>query len=454
MGKLTDRQCKTAKAGTKDEFLGDGAGLYLRVRPGESSAKVWLYRFKSLGGTGSRWFDIGTYPDVSLADARQAAATLSAKRRAGIDPIEERKEAEVRAKAEAASRAAEAAKDAARLTVGELCDRWIAVDLIRHKDKGAAVHDHMARHVIPVIGGMFVEDVRKGDITAVTDKLLADGKSRTAKAVFSLVRQMLRFAVDRDIIEFDPSSSIRKAKIGGKDIERDRILSDDEIRALAKQLPKSGLSDTAQAAVWIAIGTCCRIGELMASEWQDVDLDRKTWWIPPENSKNGKGHTIRLSEFVLARFRQMKEWAEESLANRQKDDPTAKPCPWIYPNRRKDGAVCSKTVTKQIGDRQRPGLPPMKGRAREEMADTLLLTGGKWGPHDLRRTGATMMVALGVLPEVAERCLNHTEQNRVKRTYQRHSYEKEMAEAWQLLGDRLELLVNKPDNVVVLGQVA
>ncbi|MNG32941.1 hypothetical protein D3C84_1190730 [compost metagenome] len=54
------------------------------------------------------------------------------------------------------------------------------------------------------------------------------------------------------------------------------------------------------------------------------------------------------------------------------------------------------------------------------------------------------MTALGVLPEVAERCLNHTEENKVKRTYQRHSYAKEMAEAWRLLGDHLEQLTINP----------
>ena len=60
-----------------------------------------------------------------------------------------------------------------------------------------------------------------------------------------------------------------------------------------------------------------------------------------------------------------------------------------------------------------------------------------------------MMVALGVIPEVAERCLNHTEENRVKRTYQRHSYESEMCEGWRLLGERLELLTRTDaDNVV------
>lgn len=80
----------------------------------------------------------------------------------------------------------------------------------------------------------------------------------------------------------------------------------------------------------------------------------------------------------------------------------------------------------------------MAGRSKH--CEALCLIGGKWTPHDLRRTGATMMTMLGVLPEVAERCLNHAEENKVKRIYQRHSYEKEMREAWVLLGERLSLL--------------
>ena len=55
----------------------------------------------------------------------------------------------------------------------------------------------------------------------------------------------------------------------------------------------------------------------------------------------------------------------------------------------------------------------------------------------------------GVIPEVAERCLNHIEENKVKRIYQRHSYEPEMREAWQRLGQRLDILVNQDENKVV-----
>lgn len=93
----------------------------------------------------------------------------------------------------------------------------------------------------------------------------------------------------------------------------------------------------------------------------------------------------------------------------------------------------------------------MQGRAGEGLSESLQLPGGRWTPHDLRRTGATLMVGLGVLPEVAERCLNHTEENKIKRTYQRHSYEREMCAAWALLGDRLALLTRADaDNVVAI----
>jgi len=86
---------------------------------------------------------------------------------------------------------------------------------------------------------------------------------------------------------------------------------------------------------------------------------------------------------------------------------------------------------------------------RSAKAQALLLKGGKWTPHDLRRTGATIMTALGILPEVAERCLNHTEENKVKRTYQRHSYSKEMSAAWHKLGHHLEMLtqITLPESV-------
>jgi hypothetical protein len=64
------------------------------------------------------------------------------------------------------------------------------------------------------------------------------------------------------------------------------------------------------------------------------------------------------------------------------------------------------------------------------------------------------MAELGALPDVIEKCLNHTEQTKVKRIYQRAQYEAPMRDAWRLLGERLELLANKPANVVTLSKAA
>jgi integrase len=91
---------------------------------------------------------------------------------------------------------------------------------------------------------------------------------------------------------------------------------------------------------------------------------------------------------------------------------------------------------------------------RTDKVSALVLSGGRWTPHDLRRTGATMMGRLGVRPDVIEKCLNHVQTNRLVRVYQRQELRCEMAEAWRLLGERLELLTTEQGNVVTLKRLA
>ncbi len=448
MGNLTDKTIRAAKAEGGEQFLADGDGLYLRVRPGDSP-KVWFYRY-TMGGI-ARKIQLGVFPQMGLANARTIGGEMTGKRRQGIDPIIEKQAAETAAKLAAEGEARAQARAAARVTMAALFERWAIVDLARHKDGGAYVRDQMTRHVLPVIGPLLVEDVRKDHITEVTDKLLAEGKIRTAKVAFGLIRQMLRFAADRGIIEFDPSSSIRKASIGGKDTERERVLSEAEVRELHSKLPGAKLIASTEAAVWIALSTCCRIGELLSSRWDDFDFAGRIWKIP--ETKSGRPHTVYLSKFAAARFEDIRDTALEKRANDEKEGKLLKPLVWVFPDRDESGAVSPKTVTKQLADRQREtgaGSKVAKPMARRSSrTEALRLTGGYWSPHDLRRTGATMMVALGVLPEVAERCLNHTEENKVKRIYQRHSYENEMRQAWALLGERLELLTSNEGNVFI-----
>ncbi len=85
------------------------------------------------------------------------------------------------------------------------------------------------------------------------------------------------------------------------------------------------------------------------------------------------------------------------------------------------------------------GRKPMKNRAKN--SDTLLLTNGDWVPHDLRRTGATLMQSIKVAPAIIERVLNHVEPSKLIRTYQTYDYADEKRDAWNKLGLRLQELV-------------
>jgi integrase len=280
------------------------------------------------------------------------------------------------------------------------------------------------KDVLPYLGDLFVEDVRKGHVTRVTDALLVRGVAHLARNILKLMRQMFRFAVDRDIIEFDPTASLGITKTTTKPNERDRILSDLEIKALSRQLLDANLLKSTECAIWIALSTMCRVGELSKAKFSDIDLDLKTWIIPEANSKNGKAHTIYLSDFTIEQFNILKKFALNNI--------------WLFPNRDNSNHVCEKSITKQIGGRQ--SLNILCNRSKNNQA--LVLIGGKWTPHDLRRTGATIMGDLGISPDVIEKCLNHTEENKVKRIYQRQKLEAEQANAWHILGEKIALLKN------------
>lgn len=446
MAKLTVKELESIAPDRVGEKLREDGGLIGLVRGRRGSGNdgdrisikfEWRYRF----GGKVRSTTCGTWPKNSMPAIRAERDRLRRILEDGKDPAEDKLAGRLKAQADQAeaiatqlARIDELAAQQARISVRDLFERWASVDLIRRKDGGKEVRRMFEKDVLPIIGHLAVEDVRKGHITGVTDALLARGVTRMAKQIFSLIRQMFRFAVDRDIIEADPTASIRKAKIGGKDVERERVLSEDEVRALHRQIPGAGMLVTTEAAIWICLATCCRIGELLKARWEHVDLKGGNWLIPAENSKNGKAHTVFLSAFAVEQFRRVREIHGAA--------------PWCYPDRSGERAVSDKTITKQLGDRQRSADQRMSGRSKS--TGSLALPNGKWTPHDLRRTGATLMTKLGVIPEVAERCLNHTEENRVKRIYQRHSYEGEMREAWHLLGERLELLTRNDGNVVTL----
>ncbi|WP_340123844.1 tyrosine-type recombinase/integrase [Methylobacter svalbardensis] len=415
------------KATESEQLIKDGGGLFVRIRPAANGGGISFrlaYRFEGK----LKWADLKA---KALPEARTERDTLKALLKTGVDPKLEKALEKERNRQQQLDEQEAITKIKARVTVNDLFIRWCDIDLINRKDRAEIVR-MFNKDVLPVLGDLFVEDVRKGHIGLVIDKLKIRGVNHLARNLLKLMRQMFRFAVSRDVIEFDPTASLSVAKMTTKPTERDRTLTELEIRALARQLPDANLLKSTECAVWIALSTMCRIGELSKAKFSEINFELNTWTIPAANSKNGKAHTIYLSDFALQQFKTLTHVASNDT--------------WIFPNRDNSNNVCEKSITIQIRGRQSENI--LSNRSQDNQA--LVLTGGKWTPHDLRRTGATMMGDLGVAPDVIEKCLNHTEENKVKRIYQRQKLEVEQLNAWRVLGDRLNLLVNADTSNVVL----
>ncbi|MEY3788506.1 MAG: hypothetical protein RLZ75_2713 [Pseudomonadota bacterium] len=417
--KLTAIEFKNLKANEKEQLISDGDNLFVSIRAtnnGSSKSFRMTYRLTDK----KQWI---TLKAKTLADARKERDTYKILIKQGIDPSLERKLSIERQRVSQLAEQAILAKQQTLINVENLFARWIDIDLLDRKDV-IEIKRMFNKDVLPIIGNMIVADVRKGHITEVTDTLKKRRVPHLARNILKLMRQMFRFAVTRDIIEFDPTANISITKATTKPTERDRTLSETEITQLANQLSDANLLKSTECAIWIALSTLCRIGELSKAKFTDINIELRTWYIPESNSKNAKAHTIYLSDFSLAQFKIL-------ISNAHNET-------WLFPNRDNSNHVSEKSITKQIGSRQSINI--LNNRSKNNLA--LSLTGGKWTPHDLRRTGATIMGDLGTSPDVIEKCLNHTEENKVKRIYQRQKLEAEQSNAWHMLGEKIAFLKN------------
>ena len=240
--------------------------------------------------------------------------------------------------------------------------------------------------------------------------------------------------------------------VAGTMTMRERVLSAEEIGVLASALPASSLGKRFVCGVWLLLATGVRSGELLGAVWADsrpqekklrplaesgsvklgfVDLDRKIWHLT--ETKNQRDHTVHLSPFALRQFQILAELGTSD--HRSADDLQ----PWVFPNSERTGPVDVKSLTKQLVDRQRD--PTQRLVRRTKATAELVLPGGRWTAHDLRRTCATLMARLGTSGDVIDECLNHMIESRVRRVYVRDRRYGEQARAFDLVGALLESLL-------------
>lgn len=433
--KLTDTTLKRLKLPESGTLaVSDGGELRADLlEAGGRRVARFTYRFQ-IDGT-RREMRLGTWPDMSLGELRDKRNKARDLVRHGIDPreaVREEKAAAERLKAETA----------AKLTLKGIFEKWETLHLKRaYKDQGAETRRIFEKDVFPTLGNLAIENLTRRHIAACVDTALERGSPRSAQMVLVYLRQLCRWSVTRGYLDNDPSGAFAKSSIK-VNAPRERVLSDDEVRTLAEALPQAGLPPWAPPAIWLILATACRVGELLSSRWEDFDLARREWAIPAEHAKNKRPHLVDLSSFALGQL--------EELAKLRTG-------PWLVGGRRvaKEGEeprpIDDKALARLLKDRQRPeGHQPLQNRTATHTR-ALVMLGGHWTPHDLRRSAATFMQSLGVLPAVIEKCLNHAEANRLVQVYQRHDYRPERRDAFNRLGHHLErLAAGEKGNVVAL----
>ena len=478
---ITALGLKALTPGDEGKSIKFGQSMTGKVRAGQDSAVsvhvTWRYR---IGGK-VREVRIGTWRDkdgMTLKALRDERDRLATELRSGTDPIERKAADKLKAEAEQAEtvrelrqriETAQAEEEAQqrRVSLRQVFDDWRDADLqprVRADGKrtgridgGQYVLEQFTRHVFPAIGARALEEVTKADLLALLDAQKSAGKMRTANVLLAELKQMLDFALDRELITRNPLATVKKNKVGGPSVERDRALSDEEIRLLAPAISGARMHPRNATAIWLTLATGVRVGELMGAVWagalpadpktrkarldtlqalaevEDVklgiiDVEARTWHMP--TTKNQRDHTIHLSKFAMAQLEVLHQHREVLTGSK-----TGELSPWVFPATMNSRPVCVKSFGKQLADRQR--TPEERMSNRTKAVTSLSLPGGRWTAHDLRRTAATLMARRGFASDTINECLNHIQADRMARVYIQDRREADQARAFDALGIRL-----------------
>jgi integrase len=422
--------------------VSEAGGLYGVVRRGKDGAPSVMFRWRFRHDNKLADFTAGSWPGDSLKDIREAHAWAIDQHKAGKNPSTERQ----LSKAQAAHTQATLARAYTEETVRALSERWQQAELVKRgtkgrKDNGTEVIRSFERDIFPTLGDRPLASIKRAEWAELFDQVKVRSP-RMALRLFADARQFLDWCSRRDYIEVNPLHKLKRDDIAPAYKERERVLWDSksptphaELLELREKLPNARLQRTTELALWIMLGTACRVGELSIARWEHVDLANRRWHIPAP--KNGVPHDVYLSDFTLRYLKEL-----HSLTGHTS---------WCFPADNKRDAdgnptshVCVKSIGKQVKDRQR--TEAMKNRSKATGA--LCLSGGPWTPHDTRRTAATIMGACGVSGELVERAINHVP-NKLVRTYQKSDRWPELVTAWTKLGAELDRLLHGTEAKVI-----
>jgi integrase len=392
---LTQLAIDKLKPETARREIPDGQvrGLFLIVQP--SGKMSWAIRYRHYGRP--RKLTVGGYPEISFKDARAAAMRALSSIAEGKDPAAEKQA--VKAAASAARRRTD---DVVERVVGDFINLYARRHTRDWKETGRLLKQFAAAWE-----GRRLGEIGRADVHRVLDGIVARGSPIGANRAFAQLRKLCNWAISRGIVERSPCERIRPPS---PETPRDRVLSMDELRLVWNAADDLGYPFSPITKLLILTGA--RRGEVSGMQWDEIDLEARTWTIPAARSKNRRAHTLPLSPQALEIIKSMPRFSGSSF---------------VFSQRR--------------------NAPVGFSKAKERLDQRIMGANGElippWVLHDIRRSVATGLAGLGVNLPVIERCLNHISGSfgGIVSVYQKYSFSDEMRAAMDAWGRRVESVV-------------
>jgi integrase len=396
---LTDATVRRLKAptdGQVDIFDQGYPGLALRLSHGGRRTFVYFYRH----GGKLRRMSLGTFPAISLAEAREAWRGAREDVAKGRDPAIDLKR----------PRAASDFKN--------VSDEWLRRDQAKNRSR-STVERILNKDVVPAWGHRNIADIGRRDCLDLIDGIVDRGAVSMARQVHAHLHRLFRWCVGRGIIESNPMADLPKS---GEATKRERVLSDEELKAVWKAAKEVGWPFGSVVQLLILTGARrSEVAQLRRPEINGAIID-----LAGERTKNGEPHTIPLSKPALAIIADLPRIADSDL------------------------------VFTTNGKSPISGWSKAKSELDEKLAEDKAARSklSAWVLHDIRRSVATGLQRLGISLQVIEAVLGHTSGSRsgVVGVYQRHSFAAEKAAALEAWGAHVMALVEgkKPGKVIAM----
>jgi len=387
---LTDTRIKGCKPKNKPYRLFDGGGLYLEVQPNKS--KYWRLKYRFAGK--ERLYAIGSYPETSLAEARDEAEAARKLVKAGINPVAHRKTQRIETQKAGAN------------TFERLAREWIDYQGGRWKEGHKSdVENSLVNDVFPFIGYRPINDIKPPEVLAVIRSIEHRGALVTASKVLQRCAAVFRYAVQVGRCTYNPAGDMRGV-LKQKKVEHRAALTADDLPDFLRAVDKYNGDMQTINALKLLMLTVVRTGELRGAEWSEFDLDNAIWRIPANRMKMKTEHLVPLSSQAVAVLRE-----QHKLTGQY---------PLVFPSR--------SNVTKPMSENTILfALYRMGYRSRA--------TG-----HGFRATASTILNEQGWKADVIERQLAHAERNKVRAAYHRSEYLQERKKMMQHWADYLDSL--------------